>query len=421
MRSENAQRERCRKVRIAAGLLNAGNNVRGVCSASTFWIDSFSDIVIPMLSRRSFLLQSASAYALLGPAGNFAFAADDESGDWSFPLLGDIHFDRLEHHDHEWLAAEHPGDVAQVQNYSRITRELTPQLLERVRVGLEGFGNARAAVPFVLQLGDLLEGLCGNEPLAARHAREGIQFVREARFTAPLVMTKGNHDITGPGAAEAYRQIVLPFLAVANQAPIAEANFTRRRGGTLVVFYDAYDKSSLDWFAKTLDEAHPERLIVAIHPPVVPYNARSNWHIYSSPRQAEQRMRLLSLLGQHRAIVLCGHLHKYSLLVRRTPEGPFVQLALSSVAATSDGKPKDERNGVDDYRPDLVDLEPRHAPETIAVRRDLLAAERSFIEHFEYADTWGHAVVHVRGGEFLANIYRGLMAEPWKRLNLSHL
>jgi 3',5'-cyclic AMP phosphodiesterase CpdA len=373
------------------------------------------------ISRRSFLTQAVTVGTLLGPAGNLAFSADDETGDWSFPLLGDIHFDRLEHHDHAWLAKEHPGDVAQVENYSRITREMTPRLMERIRASLAGLAQAKTQVPFVLQLGDLLEGLCGNEQLASRHAREGTDFVREAGFSAPLVMTKGNHDIAGPGAAEAYKQILLPFLAAANRAPITEANFSRRQGGTLLVFYDAYDRASLDWFAKTLDEARPERLIVAIHPPVVPYNARSTWHIYSSAKQAQQRTRFLNQLGRHKALVLCGHLHKYNLLVRRTEEGKFIQLAISSVAASADGKPKDERSGVDDYRADLVDLEPRHAPETIAARRELLAAERSFIEHFEYADTWGHGVVHFREGRFAADIYRGLAPDPWKRLDLANL
>ena len=372
-----------------------------------------------MFSRRA-LVGSALAGGFIGFNGNWTFSAD-EGTDWSFPLLGDIHFDRLDHHDHEWLAKEHPGDVAQVQNYSRITREMTPRLVARVRDSLEALQQVKTRVPFVLQLGDLLEGLCGNADLAGRHAREGVEFVREARFSAPLVMTKGNHDITGPGAAEAYRQIVLPFLAQANQAEIREANFTRRQGGTLVVFYDAYDRSSLDWFANTLEQSQPERLIVAIHPPVVPYNARSNWHVYSSPRQSEQRTRLLNLLGHHKAIVLCGHLHKYSLLVRRTDGGRFLQLAISSVAANADGKPRDERSGVDDYRPDLVDLEPRHAPDTVDARRDLLAAERPFIEHFEYADTWGHAVMHMHSGQFKADIYRGLDSDPWKQPNLSAL
>src|SRR5437762_1828511 len=155
-----------------------------------------------MLSRRHFLKNIAVGLAI-GPAGNWAVAAADNADDWSFPLLGDLHFDRLEHHDHEWLAREHPGDVSQVQNYSRITGEMTPRLFSRVRESLAELEKGRSRVPFVLQLGDLVEGLCGTEQLAARQAREGIDFVRENRFSAPLVMTKGNHDITGPGALEA--------------------------------------------------------------------------------------------------------------------------------------------------------------------------------------------------------------------------
>lgn len=374
-----------------------------------------------MYSRRNFLKSVAVGGALLGPAGNWAIAADEEKANWAFPLLGDLHFDRLEHHDHEWLKREHPGDVSQVENYSRITREMTPRLLARVRESLAELSSGNTTVPFVLQLGDLLEGLCGNVELAQQQAREGIEFVRTAKFDTPLVMTKGNHDITGPGAVDAYRQILLPFLAAENRAEIKEAVFTRRQGGTLIACYDAYDKNSLDWLAQTLTETQPKRLIVAIHPPVVPYNARSSWHIYSSPKQTEQRTRFLELLGSHRAIVLCGHLHKYSFLVRRTESGRFVQLAISSVAANPDGKPKDERAGLGQYTPDLVELEPRHAPETVAARRAFIAAEKPFIEHFEYADAWGHAIVRASGGKMGATVFRGLNADPWKNVDFDAL
>src|SRR6478672_5810019 len=180
-----------------------------------------------MPSRRHFLKSLAAAGAFFGPSGNWAFAAPENNENWAFPLLGDLHFDRLEHHDHEWLKREHPGDVSQVENYSRITRDLTPKLFTRVRESLAALQDTKTQVPFVLQLGDLLEGLCGTDELAQRQAREGIDFVREAKFSAPLVMTKGNHDITGPGATEAYRQILLPFLAEQNRSEIKEAAFTR--------------------------------------------------------------------------------------------------------------------------------------------------------------------------------------------------
>ena len=185
------------------------------------------------------------------------------------------------------------------------------------------------------------------------------------------------------------------------------------------MFYDAYDRQSLDWFAGLLEQQRPRRLIVAIHPPVVPYNARSTWHVYSSARQQAQRARFLELLGSHRAIVLCGHLHKYSFLVRRTEQGRFAQLAISSVASTSDGRSRDVLQGVQDYRPDLVDLEPKHSPDTIELRRSLLSAERPFIEHFEYADTWGHAILHMRGDRGSADVFRGFEDLRWKQIDLT--
>ena len=370
---------------------------------------------MPGISRRGFC-QTAAACGL-ALAGNWAIAADD-AAEITVPLLGDLHFDRLEHHDHEWLAREYPGDVRQVQNYSEITSERTPQLLERVRANCESLQQAGATIPFVLQLGDLLEGLCGSQQLAVRQAREAIEFWQQAKLPAPMLMTKGNHDVTGPGAADAYQRTLLPFLADGAKTKIDRTVFTRATGGTLWVFYDAYDRASLDWFAGVLEEQKPRRLIVAIHPPVVPYNARSTWHVYSADKYREQRTRLLELLGRHRAIVLCGHLHKYSFLVRRTEHGPFAQLALSSVASTSDGRVKDELLHVDDYGPDLVDLEPKHSPDTVEVRRAWLMAERPFLEHFEYAETWGHGAVHLRGDQVLATIHRGLETQPWKKLDL---
>lgn len=365
-------------------------------------------------TRRRFLGSALGVTALAGHS--FAVAAPDAASQWDCPLLGDLHFDRLEHHDLAWLEKDHPGDVRQVQNYSRLTRDVLPQLF---RVVKQQVANATADVPFVLQLGDLIEGLCGARELAARQAREAIEFVKAADLRRPLLFVKGNHDITGPGAAEIYNQLLVPFMDHRELEAVRSAAFMQQRGGMLLVFYDAYDPKSLDWFDKVLQERKPERLLFLIHPPVVPYNARSTWHIYSRPNQAAQRERLLALLGRQRAIVLCGHLHKYSFLRRRTEHGPFVQLAISSIATDADGKARGELNGLEQYGPDLVRLEPNHSPETVEARRALLADEKPFIEHFEYADTWGHALLRFRGGKITADVCRGLAATAWKTHDLT--
>lgn len=367
------------------------------------------------MNRRSFL--HAFGAGVLGARGSFAIAAAATSEEFGFPILGDLHYDKLEHHDFEWLRATHVGDERQVQNYSRVTREVSPKLLETVKVRA---GKANAPISFALQLGDLVEGLCGTERLAEQQMREALAWFDGAALGAPLAMCKGNHDVTGPGAVPVYERLLVPHLQRALNG-VEGARFTQQKGSTLVVFYDAYDKASLDWFCKLMEERRPAQLIFVIHPPVVPYNARASWHVFSKPSEAGQRRRLLETLGKHRAFVLCGHLHKYSCLVRRTESGRFLQLAISSVATDPDAKPKDERSGVEAYSPDLVELEPNHSPETEAERRALLAAEKPHILHYDYADTWGHGLMRIGSSGITAEVNRGFMMDAWRSLNLTGL
>src|SRR5207237_1259751 len=79
-----------------------------------------------------------------------------------------------------------------------------------------------------------------------------------------------------------------------------------------------------------------------------------------------------------------------------TERGPFVQLAVSSIISKPDVAATQPRVGVGAYGPDLVDLEPRFSPETLAARRDALIAERPSIRSYEYADAPGYALVEVR-------------------------
>lgn len=371
------------------------------------------------VSRRGFVRRAVGTAGsiILGAGGNWALAAPkNDVPVWSFPLLGDLHFDRPDHHDIKWLTKEHPHDVSQVERYCRISAEMTPKLLAVVRQQAK---ESPGTVPFVVQLGDLVEGLCGSENLATRQANDAIDLIRRTEFPVPFLFTKGNHDVTGPGAAQVYDEVLVPFMAKQAGKEIEQAVFTRERDGILLVFYDAYNRDSLDWFTELMDRQRPRRLLFVIHPPVVPYNARSTWHIYSHPRQEQQRQRLLGLLGQARAIVFSGHLHKYSFLVRRTETGRFVQLGLSSVASSEDGKPRNLIDDLNRYGPDLVKLEPKHSPETEERRRQVLELERPFIERFEYAETWGHALVSVQGDQVRASVFQGLDRRAWKSLDLT--
>ena len=78
-----------------------------------------------MTTRRQFL-RTTTAFAL----SSVARAATPPARDaFSFVLLGDLHYDKLDHHDMGWLEKNKAGDLSQIQNYSRITADITPKPL----------------------------------------------------------------------------------------------------------------------------------------------------------------------------------------------------------------------------------------------------------------------------------------------------
>src|SRR5690606_34869783 len=303
----------------------------------------------------------------------------------------DIHYDKMAHHDLEWVQREKPGDMRQIEGYVRTTEQFTPRLFSGIARAVQ---EAEAPVPFVIQLGDLVEGLCGSYDLQALQFKDTFAAIEQAKLGVPFLMTKGNHDITGPGAPEAFDQVLLPWLSKQASKQLDSASYWIKQQEDLFVFFDGY-KSDLAWLEQTL-AAHPARhVFFIVHQPVVPYNARSNWTVFNHPRQAEQRSKLLDLLGKYQAIVLSGHLHKYSLLTRATEAGSFVQLAINSVVRNEVEKPRGELAGVEQFTPDLVELEPRFSADTLERRREILAAEAPAIRHFEYADVPGYAIVKI--------------------------
>ena len=375
-----------------------------------------------MQTRRQFIGAAGVGLPLALSRAASAPAAEP----FAFVLLGDLHFDKLEHHEMDWLQKDHPGDVSQVHNYSRITKEVHPQLFATVRETIVDLNAAPAShVPFVIHAGDFVEGLCGNEKLALQQCTDGVEFVRAANLGLPFLFTKGNHDITGPGAPAAFKEVLNPFLT-AQAAPLHAGRLVNdcyafEHGDALFCFFDAYDKPSLDWLEARLAKRTAARCFVIVHPPVVPYGARSTWHVYSSERDRPLRERLLQLLGQHNAIVLGGHIHKYNFLARETSRGGrFVQLAISSIISkASAATPKDLLNGVNDYNGDQIKVEPNFSPGTEKERRAVYEPEAPFVKEFQYADLPGYAVVTVNRDQVTAKVYSGTSRQLWRTVKLA--
>lgn len=378
----------------------------------------------PDFSRRHFLSQAG--LATLGVMTLPSYAAE-KNNCFSFILLGDLHYDKLKHHDFAWLEKHKAGDLRQIQNYSRITAEVTPLLLAAVKERLSLLNaDPNTKAPFIIQVGDWVEGLCGSEELATLQNTEAVEFIQQSELDTPFLFTKGNHDVTGEGAEAAFAKVFHPYLTeqtrrLRTDAPaLQKANYTVEQQDALFCFFDAYDNESLAWLEAALAKRTAQHCFVIVHPPVVPYGARSSWHLFAREKQKSQREKLLNLLGQNGAVVLGGHLHKFSSLVRKTPHGGrFSQLAVSSVVPSAEVKAKDVLSGDSYYTREQVSLEPRHSPETVDERRAVYDTEKAWVSAFEYGDLPGYTVVKVNGPEITAEIYSGVTQQLWKTVRLT--
>lgn len=377
-------------------------------------------------TRRRFLRQALHTSAALAlPA---VVKAAERKDAFSFVLLGDLHYDKLEHHDMKWLQEHKAGDLSQINNYTRITKDVTPQLFATVRETLATLNNTpetRAA--FVLQAGDLVQGLCGSEELSALQNRESLAFVQSMKLGVPFVFTKGNHDVTGDGAVEAFKQVFHPFLSQQTSSftgggKVESACYSIEHGNAQFCFFDAYDKTSLDWLEAALSKRIAQHCFVTIHPPVVPYGARATWYLYNSERDKARREKLLALLGKSNAFVLGGHIHRFNTICRTTPGGGrFAQLAISSVVGNAAVKPGTELEGLKDYNGDQIRVEPQHSPETEPQRRAVYASEAPFVKFFAYADMPGHASITVNGSQVQAVMYSRITRDVYKTVDLTKL
>ncbi len=353
------------------------------------------------------------------PLGAHAYRLKPHKKDaFSFVLLGDLHYDKVEHHDWDYIKASYPHDVEQIHNYSRITRDNLPLLMKEVK---EKANNMQA--DFYLQLGDFVEGLAGSAARAQQQVNDFIGFMEAQELNKPFFVVKGNHDITGAGAAETYKNTVLPWQSGIMHKELSSANVTFVHNNARFVIFDCFAAAtSLEWLKGVLAEHKEELLFFCVHYPIVPFNARANWHVFAKPQEAPLRKELMTLLGKHRAIILCGHLHKTSVLTRSTAAGNFVQISFASVIPAVDAPVKDHLRGIASYNADLLQLEPDFAPASLEERKRILEKEAPFIKHYEYADFCGHATVNVRNAkEVQFALYANADKAPWLTVNLNDL
>lgn len=335
----------------------------------------------------------------------------------SFIVLGDIHYDLIEDHDMEWLKTK-PDDVRQVKEYTRITREIWPTFSKHLRtVSLD----YRPKVEAVIQLGDISEGLAGSVEKADQMAKNLVKGVEAVNMPVPWIIIKGNHDITGPGAVDAFNKHYIPmFQRQLNRQDISSANYAHPIGENLFVAFDPWDNREdlLDILEKNLSSSDAKFKFLLVHEPVIPINERC-WHLYRN--DPAKRERLIEIIAKNQAIVLTAHLHLYAIVKRETAFGPIIQLSLNSVVRDLNRTTTSKVHTIYGWR--LAADCPDWQPETLTQRLKWLDDESKYVTFFKQQELPGYGILTTNPlrNELFFEYYSAISTVPYERICLSDL
>ena len=336
----------------------------------------------------------------------------------SFIVLGDVHYDLLQDHDMDWLSKK-PDDLRQVtKEYTIYTGDNWNDFMNIIRKRVI---SEYPPVKAVIQLGDLSEGLAGSEVKAQQMASNTMKAIDATQMPVPWIIAKGNHDITGPGAEQAFKEFYIPmFRKQTNKPEINSANYSYSYDNVQITCIDPWDKETnmIEFLDHELTSSGARYKFIAIHEPVIPVTERC-WHTLRN--NPEQREKLLEVIARNKAIVLCGHLHRYSVVRRETPYGPVVQVMAISVIR--DRNYQQPNKIITDYGPSLAANAPDWQPETLEKRKAMLSAEAKFVTYYKQSDLPGYGVISIdeENERIVLKYYAAFGEKPFDEVDLTRL
>jgi hypothetical protein len=237
----------------------------------------------------------------------------------------------------------------------------------------------------------------------------------------PWIIAKGNHDVTGPGAPEAFAEFYVPmFRKQTGNADVNNASYSYKFDNVQITCIDPWDRETdmVAFLEKELASSDAKFKFVAIHEPVIPVTERC-WHTLR--RTPDKREKLLEVIARNKAIVLCAHLHRYSVVRRETPYGPIVQVMTISVI--KDSQYLIPKKVITEYGPSLAEAYPEWQPETMEARKKMLADEAQFVTYYKQTDLPGYAIITVNEKKGTVNLkyYAAFGDKPYDEVNLSEL
>ena len=333
---------------------------------------------------------------------------------YSVPILGDIHFDSTDtkhyHSDytHSTTEKRYKEHLAEHVRNARNWKDRMPALIRASGACLRG------CEAFALQMGDFVQGDCGNAATHRRMLDDAFAFIKGAYGNRlPLVTVVGNHDIRGDikgdGALETFDAWQPPLMSKELGIPVQGTTFSFRHGpdAYVVVDFNA-PRPDVALVEKLIEETAGVRyLFVVSHGTAIPFGSKSRWYLLGSRKRDADRRKLRSILARHNAIVLSGHSHRLEYYDCEFPEGRITQLVFNSVwSKECQEKIRVIGKGAEEYgnqaTGDGADVK----------------EYRPFVRDYLFADAAGHYRMDVSDDRVEVSFYGGAATSPTETFRL---
>lgn len=287
------------------------------------------------MNRRDFLTLSATGIIGLSASGFPLSALAKRKGDKSYSLviLGDTHFDvdpSSVYHSYYNEPNERLNKIqrAEFARNGSMWKDRCPRLLKRAA------SLADKDTRMVLQMGDLIQGDCGNGEVHKKMLCDALERMKGEMGSLPFVTVVGNHDIRGTDALQAYHSFMPARMSEELGKPVTKTTFGFNIGNDafIVIDFNNPDDEEIDRLLN--DTKGARHTFVMTHGPVLPPDITScRWFFHGGASEANTKARLhfRQAFAQRNAIVLCGHTHYTDFMDWEGDGGRITQMTMSSV------------------------------------------------------------------------------------------
>lgn len=374
----------------------------------------------PFFTRRDFIVGAAAGAAFASLPSLGAPKSKSAKSTYIVSVLGDTHYDTepesVYHSNYDYN--NRWAKVVKEEFYRNgvMWRELCPSLMAASAKIAE-----KRRPDFILQLGDLIQGDCGDPSVHKKMLDDCIKkFVAYYKKPYPFLTVIGNHDFRGKGARKAYFEYMNPYNAkeiekITGVKPEKARYpvFSFRHNGDLWVFCDFETKKGIDKISEIIEGADDARHVFLVtHGPFVlcPSASPYAWRLAGRYVSEESRKRLYIALSRRHAIVLSGHIHTTTYYRIENEYGGFTEASVSSVYSSSRRETADPIfNKVEDYK-----LKGKMGQSEVALFK-------SGMKEFYHSIGSGHYRLYVADGGVALEFYPGAAEKPGKTFIMKKL